>query len=154
MALQTRDAGIEGTAAVTLRDLVRESLRMRPQRVVVGEVRGSEALDLLLAMNCGVPAAATIHANTAEDAVAKLTGLPLLAGPNISPVFVNRTLGSCLDLVVHLRLRASGRRVVDQVCSVSPGTDGPRVGRIYSRGPGDRLERDGGEIPAAWEVGT
>ena len=74
---------------------------MRPDRLVVGEVRGPEALDLLLAMNCGIPAAGTVHANSAEDAVDRLTGLPLLAGPNISAEFARRSVASCVDLIVH-----------------------------------------------------
>lgn len=149
--LQTRDPGLEGTCGVSLRDLVRESLRMRPQRVVVGEVRGAEALDLLLAMNCGVPAAATIHANSAEDAVAKLTGLPLLAGPNIAPDFVAGTVASCLDMVLHVGLRESGRRVVTQICAVTRGPDGPQVGRIYSLAADGVLRRAGAEVPRSWD---
>lgn len=144
--LQTRDAGLEGTGGVGLRDLVRESLRMRPSRLVVGEVRGAEALDLLLAMNCGVPAAATIHANSAEDAVDKLVGLPMLAGPNISADYLTRTVGSCLDLVIHLGRTGSGDRFVDQICSVTPGSGRPLVGRVFQRTDG-RLVRGGAELP-------
>ena len=149
VALQTRDAGLEGTGAVTLRDLVREALRMRPGRVVVGEVRGPESLDLLLAMNCGTPAAATVHANSAEDAVDRLTGLPLLAGPNISAGFVARSVGRCLDLIVHLGRTDSGRRVVEQIATVSAGPDGPRVGRLF-QWDGVGLVRAGAELPARW----
>ena len=80
VALETRQAGLEGTGEVTLRDLVRESLRMRPTRVVVGEVRSAEALDLLLALNSGLPGMATLHANSAREALVKLCTLPMLAG--------------------------------------------------------------------------
>ena len=78
--MQTRQQGLEGTGEVTLRDLVREALRMRPTRIIVGEVRSAECLDLLLALNAGLPGLATIHANSAREALVKLCTLPLLAG--------------------------------------------------------------------------
>ena len=102
VAMQTRDAGLEGTGEIALRRLVREALRMRPTRLVVGEVRQSEALDLLIAMNSGMPAMATLHANSAREAITKLCTLPLLAGDNISADFVVPTVAGCVDLVVHL----------------------------------------------------
>ena len=80
--MQTRQQGLEGTGEVTLRDLVREALRMRPTRMIVGEVRLAECLDLLLALNAGLPGLATIHANSAREALVKLCTLPLLAGEN------------------------------------------------------------------------
>ncbi len=110
VAMQTRSAGIEGTGEIPLRVLVREALRMRPTRIVVGEVRQAEALDLLIAANSGVPTLSTIHANSAVEAVAKLAALPLLAGPNISPAFVAATIATCIDTIVHLRTDAAGRR--------------------------------------------
>lgn len=148
VALQTRDPGIEGTASVSLRDLVRESLRMRPDRVVVGEVRGPEALDLLLAMNCGIPATATVHANSASDAIDRMIGLPLLSAPNIAAEFVSHTLGSCLDLVVHLASDA-GRRRVEQVVTVSPGPGRPVVGTLF-HDLGHGLVRGSTPEPARW----
>ncbi len=84
VAMQTRPAGAEGTGEITLRDLVRESLRMRPEYLIVGEVRGPEALDLLVALNAGVPGMATVHANSAREALDKLSILPLLAGENVT----------------------------------------------------------------------
>jgi pilus assembly protein CpaF len=84
VALETRQAGLEGTGEVSLRDLVRESLRMRPTRVVVGEVRSAEALDLLLALNSGLPGMATLHANSAREALVKLCTLPMLAGDKVA----------------------------------------------------------------------
>ncbi len=80
VAMQTRQSGLEGTGEVTLRDLVREALRMRPTRIIVGEVRAAECLDLLLALNSGLPGMATLHANSAREALVKLCTLPLLAG--------------------------------------------------------------------------
>lgn len=88
VALQTRQSGLEGTGEIRLRDLVKESLRMRPSRIVVGEVRAEECLDLLLALNAGLPGMCTIHANSAREALVKMCTLPLLAGENISARFV------------------------------------------------------------------
>jgi pilus assembly protein CpaF len=78
--MQTRQASLEGTGEITLRRLVTEALRMRPQRIVVGEVRQAECLDLLIALNSGMPGMSSIHANSAREAVTKLCTLPLLAG--------------------------------------------------------------------------
>jgi len=80
VALQTRQKGLEGTGEIKLRDLVKESLRMRPSRVIVGEVRAEECLDLLLALNAGLPGMASLHANSAREALVKMCTLPLLAG--------------------------------------------------------------------------
>ena len=80
VALQTRQQGLEGTGEVRLRDLVKESLRMRPSRIIVGEVRSEECLDLLLALNAGLPGMASLHANSAREALVKMCTLPLLAG--------------------------------------------------------------------------
>jgi pilus assembly protein CpaF len=120
VALETRQAGLEGTGEVTLRDLVRESLRMRPTRVIVGEVRSSEALDLLLALNSGLPGMATLHANSAREALVKLCTLPMLAGENISSRFVVPTVAASVDLIVHLGMGADGVRRVNEIVAV-PG---------------------------------
>lgn len=119
VALQTRQPNLEGVGEVTLRRLVKEALRMRPDRLIVGEVREAESLDLLIALNSGLPGACTIHANSARDAVAKLCTLPLLAGQNISSDFVNPTVGNCIDLVVHCRLDANGNRTIEELAEVS-----------------------------------
>jgi pilus assembly protein CpaF len=118
--MQTRQAGLEGTGEVSLRDLVRETLRMRPTRIIVGEVRAAECLDLLLALNAGLPGMATIHANSAREALVKLCTLPLLAGENISARFVVPTVASSVDLVVHLGLDHAGARRVNEIVAV-PG---------------------------------
>ncbi len=122
VALQTRDASLEGTGEVPLRRLVREALRMRPTRLVVGEVRQAESLDLLVAMNSGMPAMATLHANSAREAVTKLCTLPLLAGPNIDAGFVVPTVAGCVDLVVHLATEHEGRRV-REICALPGRTE-------------------------------
>jgi pilus assembly protein CpaF len=118
--MQTRQVGLEGTGAVRLRELVTESLRMRPTRIVIGEVRAEESLDLLLALNAGLPGMATLHANSAREAVVKMCTLPLLAGENISSRFVVPTVAACLDLVVHLGIDADGQRRVREIVGV-PG---------------------------------
>ncbi len=120
VAMQTRQAGLEGTGEIKLRHLVKESLRMRPSRIVVGEVRAEECLDLLLALNSGLPGMATVHANSAREALVKLCTLPLLAGENISGRFVVPTVASSVDIVVHLGLDADGRRRVREIVAV-PG---------------------------------
>ncbi|MFZ2383412.1 MAG: ATPase, T2SS/T4P/T4SS family [Candidatus Nanopelagicales bacterium] len=119
VALQTRQAGLEGTGEVTLRNLVREALRMRPTRLIVGEVRQHEALDLLIAMNSGMPSMASVHANSAREAVTKLCTLPLLAGSNIAADFVVPTVAGCVDLVVHLHTNAAGQRRVSEIAALS-----------------------------------
>ncbi|MEV5071224.1 CpaF family protein [Microbacterium sp. LMI12-1-1.1] len=116
VSLQGRQPSLEGTGEVTLRRLVKEALRMRPDRLVVGEVRDAEALDLLLALNTGVPGAATIHANSAREALGKLAALPLLAGRNIDASFVQPAVAASVHLVAHCERDAGGaRRVVEIV---------------------------------------
>lgn len=118
--MQTRQAGLEGTGEIRLRDLVKESLRMRPSRVIVGEVRAEECLDLLLALNSGLPGMCTLHANSAREALVKMCTLPLLAGENISARFVVPTVASSVDLVVHLGIDPGGVRRVNEIMAV-PG---------------------------------
>ncbi|UZN05281.1 CpaF family protein [Cellulomonas sp. S1-8] len=120
VAMQTRQPNLEGTGEITLRRLVKEALRMRPDRLLVGEVREAEALDLLIALNSGVPAMCTIHASSAREALVKLCTLPLLAGENISDRFVVPTVASSVDLVVHLELDSRGRRRTREIVAV-PG---------------------------------
>ena len=119
VALQGRQPSLEGTGEVTLRRLVKEALRMRPDRLIIGEVRDAEALDLVLALNTGVPGAATIHANSARDALVKLAALPLLAGRNIDRGFVVPAIASSVHLVVHCAQDETGRRRVVEVAEVT-----------------------------------
>jgi pilus assembly protein CpaF len=115
VAMQTRPASVEGSGEVDLRRLVREVLRMRPTRIVVGEVRGAEALDLLVALNSGLPGLCTIHANSSIEAISKLQALPLLAGSNISREFLVPTIARSVDLVVHCVRDANGKRRVADI---------------------------------------
>ena len=86
---------------------------MRPDRIVIGEVRGSESLDMLLALNSGAVGMTSVHANSAREALRKLTTLPLLAGENIDRRFVAATVAACVDLVVFCRRSPSGREVTE-----------------------------------------
>jgi pilus assembly protein CpaF len=88
--------------------------------MIVGEVRSEECLDLLLALNAGLPGLATIHANSAREALVKMCTLPLLAGENIGARFVVPTVATCVDLVVHLGMDGAGRRRVHEIVGV-PG---------------------------------
>lgn len=143
--MQTRQVGLEGTGEITLRDLVKEALRMRPSRIIVGEVRAQECLDLLLALNSGLPGMCTIHANSAREALVKMCTLPLLAGENISSKFVVPTVASSVDVVVHLGMDAGGVRRVNEIISV-PGrveNDIIETQTLFERRGGD-LTRTGG----------
>ena len=114
VGMQCRGESLEGTGEVTLRRLVKEALRMRPDRLVVGEVREAEALDLLIALNSGLPGMCSIHAKSAQNALVKLCTLPLLAGRNIDHSFVLPTVAGTIDVVVHLQRGPAGmRRVID-----------------------------------------
>jgi pilus assembly protein CpaF len=115
VALQARQANLEGVGEITLRRLVKEALRMRPSRLVIGEVRQAEALDLLIALNSGIAGLCTIHANSAFDALEKLKLLPLLSGENIPSLFVSQTVERTIGLVVHCEMDSSGKRRVAQV---------------------------------------
>jgi len=119
IALQTRNANLEGEGEISLRKLIKESLRMRPSRIIVGEVREAEALDLLIALNSGLPGMATVHANSARGAISKLQLLPLLAGENIAQSFITPTIASCIDLVVQCSLDSTGVRRVVEVAFVT-----------------------------------
>lgn len=121
VAMQCRPANLEGVGEISLRRLVKEALRMRPDRLVVGEVREAESLDLLIALNSGIPGLATIHANSARDALMKLCTLPLLAGRNIDANFVVPTVASAVDLVVHCRMANDGTRYVSEILATTGG---------------------------------
>ena len=118
VGLQCRQPNLEGEGEIPLRRLVKEALRMRPDRLVVGEVREAESLDMLIALNSGLPGMCTVHANSAHDAVTKICTLPLLAGENISSQFVVPTVASCIDLVVHCSRRVDGRREVTEILAL------------------------------------
>ena len=134
IAMQTRSANLQGEGEISLRRLIKESLRMRPSRIIVGEVRESEALDLLIALNSGLPGMGTLHANSARDAVAKLQILPLLAGENISHRFISPTIASAIDLIVHVSLDRNGVRRVSEIAAVTGRIEGlsPEVDSLFT----------------------
>jgi pilus assembly protein CpaF len=127
VAMQTRQPNLEGAGEIPLRRLVKEALRMRPSRLIVGEVRQAECLDLLIALNSGVPGMASLHANSAREAVTKLCTLPLLAGENVTTGFVVPTVASCVDLVVHTEVDGRGQRRVREIVGVTGRSEGTVV---------------------------
>ena len=135
VALQTRQSSLDGTGEIPLRRLIKEALRMRPSRLVVGEVRQEECLDLLVAMNAGMPSMCSLHANGAREAISKLCLLPMLAGSNVSAEFVIPTVASVVDIVVHTALQPDGKRRVQQITSVTGRVEGSNIetGDIFSQ---------------------
>jgi pilus assembly protein CpaF len=127
VAMQTRQANLEGTGEIVLRRLVKEALRMRPDRILVGEVRQEECLDLLIALNSGLPGMCSIHANSAREAIVKLCTLPLLAGENVGHNFVVPTVASCVDIVVHTAKDGTGHRRVREIVAVPGRVEGDVV---------------------------
>ncbi len=136
--LECRPATAEGLGAVDLRALVRTALRMRPDRLVVGEVRGSEAFDLVQALLTGHRGGlATIHARTADDALRRLETLVLLAGSGLSDVAVRRQIDAAFDLVVGVTRGTNGSRCVESIGHVTLVNDALIVDRVTARGPTD-----------------
>jgi pilus assembly protein CpaF len=127
VAMQCRQPSLEGTGEVSLRRLIKEALRMRPDRLIVGEVREAEALDLLIALNSGLPGMCSLHANSANEALSKLATLPLLAGRNIDASFVVPTVATSIDLVVHAQLERTGRRRVVEIVAPTGAVVNGRV---------------------------
>ncbi|WP_102509142.1 CpaF family protein [Sanguibacter massiliensis] len=119
VGMQCRQPSLEGTGEIPLRRLVKEALRMRPDRIVVGEVREAEAFDLLVALSSGIPGMCTLHAGSAREAVAKMCTLPLLAGENVTSGFVVPSVATSLDVVVHLARDARGARRVREIALVT-----------------------------------
>jgi pilus assembly protein CpaF len=143
--MQTRQPNLEGIGEISLRHLVREALRMRPQCIVVGEVRQQECLDLLIALNSGIPGMCTIHANSAREAITKMCTLPLLAGENIGSRFVVPTVAGCIDIVVHLATEPDGSRTVHEIVGVPGRVEGDVVELepIFGRRGSQLLGADG-----------
>ena len=145
VALQCRQPSLEGTGEIPLRRLVKESLRMRPSRIVVGEVRQEESLDMLLALNSGLPGMCTVHANSAREALTKMCTLPLLAGENVSARFVVPTVAASIDLVVHMALETAGTRRVREIVAVPGRVEGDVVetADVFTTRRGELVRADG-----------
>ena len=158
---EARPPGLDGTSAVSLRDLVRFVLAMRPDRIVVGEVRGAEAFELTRAVNAGCGFACTVHANSARAALDALVNAAIMAGENVGEQIVRKVFGSTLDLVVHCDLEDAGeaasgrgiRREVSEIIAVVPA-----LHEDFSTEPLFRRERLGaplewtGALPPAAEL--
>lgn len=133
--LQGRSHNVEGRGEVTLTTLVRQCLRMRPDRVVVGEVRGAEVRELLAALNTGHDGGCgTVHANTAADVVSRMEALGALAGMN--PGAVHAQLASAIQVVLHMVRRSDGGRVLAEVALLGPSGDRLRTVPAITGGPG------------------
>jgi pilus assembly protein CpaF len=133
--LEARPANLEGRGEVTIRQLVRNALRMRPDRIVVGEVRGAEALDMLQALNTGHDGSlTTVHANSPEDALRRVETLALMAGLGLPHEAVREQAASALDLIVHQARLGDGSRAVESVTEVVRAAGGAGVRELYRRG--------------------
>ena len=120
VSLEGRPPNIEGRGEITLRSLVKNSLRMRPDRIMVGEIRGNEAIDVLSAMNTGHEGSmTTLHANSPFDLVSRLETLLLISALNLSPVSARRIIASAVDLIIHLEKKSTGCRTLAKICSIS-----------------------------------
>ena len=125
--LETRPANIEGKGQVTQRDLLRNSLRMRPDRIIIGEVRGSETLDMLQAMNTGHEGSmTTVHANNPRDALRRLENMVSMAGLNYPVQAIREQIASALDVLIHLSRLAGGQRKIVQIVEIT-GLEGDTI---------------------------
>jgi pilus assembly protein CpaF len=119
LRLESRPKNIEGSGEVTIRSLVRNALRMRPDRIIVGEVRGAESLDMLQAMNTGHDGSlTTVHANSSRDALARIETMVLMAGYDLPLRAIRQQVASALDLIIHLERLEDGTRRVTTITEV------------------------------------
>jgi pilus assembly protein CpaF len=140
--LESRPANVEGRGRVTIRELLRGALRMRPDRIVIGEVRGGEALDLLMALNTGHEGAiSTVHANSPEDALRRIETLALMAGVGLPHEAIREQLGRGLDLVIHLARLSDGSRRVVEVAEVVRTAGSVGVRDLYRLGKDTEVRR-------------
>jgi len=123
--LEARPQNVEGKGAIEIRDLVRNALRMRPDRIVVGECRGGEALDMLQAMNTGHEGSmSTVHANSPQDAISRLEAMVLMAGTDLPSRAIQKQIGSAIDVIVQTQRVRGGARKIVSVCEVTGLTNG------------------------------
>jgi pilus assembly protein CpaF len=142
--LEARPANLEGRGEVTIRALVKTALRMRPDRIIVGEVRGGEALDMLAALNTGHDGGlTTVHANSPAGALDRVETLALMAGIDVPHAAVHRMVGSAIELVVHQERAAGGKRRVSAIAAVEQGEGSYRLRPLMRRDDaGERWESD------------
>ena len=131
VTLETRNANASGAGEITIRDLIKSSLRMRPERIVVGEVRGGEALDMLQAMNTGHDGSlSTGHANSTADMLSRLETMVLQGAAGLPLAAIRQQIASAVDIIIHLsRLRDKSRKTMEicEVVGYEPGADGGRI---------------------------
>ncbi|MDI3280714.1 MAG: ATPase, T2SS/T4P/T4SS family [Bacillota bacterium] len=141
--LEARPPNIEGEGMVTIRDLVRNALRMRPDRIIVGEVRGGEALDMLQAMNTGHDGSlATLHANSPWDALSRLETMVLMSGLDLPVRAIRDQIGAAIHLIVHMGRGSDGRRRVLSIAKIAGGSgERPLLEEIFSWREGDRWQK-------------
>lgn len=178
LRLETRPPNIEGTGTITQRDLVRNALRMRPDRIVLGEVRGGEALDMMQAMNTGHDGSiSTIHANTARDALSRVETMMMMAGYGLPERALREQIASALDIIIQLARLSDGSRKLVELSEITGmegtiittqtifgfdqvdiNTEGKVIGDFYASGvmPNfmKRLERSGFKIPPTYFLAT
>ncbi|MGH2692009.1 MAG: CpaF family protein [Actinomycetota bacterium] len=157
--LEARPPNVEGRGAITVRDLVRNALRMRPDRIVVGEVRGGEALDMLQAMNTGHEGSmSTAHANSPADLLRRLETMALMSDVGLPVDHVREQIAATIDLVVHLVRHPNGQRVVARVSSVEGLENGRTILRdvfVIPRRPDERVFTvDSGRGTPAADLGS
>jgi pilus assembly protein CpaF len=120
VTLESRPANLEGKGEISIRDLVINSLRMRPNRIVIGECRGGEALDMLQAMNTGHDGSmTTVHANTARDALSRLETMCLMSGMELPARAIREQIASAVQIIVHIERHQDGSRKVGRICEVT-----------------------------------
>jgi pilus assembly protein CpaF len=118
--LESRPANVEGHGEITIRDLVRNSLRMRPDRIIVGEVRGGETMDMLQAMNTGHEGSlCTVHANSSDDAILRLETLASMSELNIPSESLRDQINGAIDVIIHLARMADGVRRMVEICTLA-----------------------------------
>lgn len=123
--LESRPANVEGRGAISIRDLVKNSLRMRPDRIIVGEIRDGTAFDMLQAMNTGHEGSmTTVHANSPSDALLRLESMCLMAGLDLPTSVIRQQIGSAVDVILQQTRLIDGRRRITQIAEISPGKDG------------------------------
>jgi pilus assembly protein CpaF len=145
--LEARPPNIEGTGSITIRDLVRNSLRMRPDRIIVGECRGGEALDMLQAMNTGHDGSITTgHSNTPRDMLRRLETLVLLSGVEIPVKAIREQIASAIDILVHMSRMGDGRRAVTSITEVTGMSESQILLQEIFRWKGERGKAREGEL--------
>lgn len=134
ISLESRPANVEDRGEVTIRDLVRNALRMRPDRLIIGEVRGGECLDLLQALNTGHKGSlATVHANSPGELIFRLETMALMSDVNLPSRAIRQQISTAVDLIVHLNRLGDGRRIVSEICEVNGMSgDDVNVESIYA----------------------